>query len=41
MQYIEKWKQHMQKKFQNVKVSYVDPEMRSAGKDYLDLLMKG
>ena len=41
MQYIEKWKQHMQKKLQNVTVSYVDPEVRSAGKDYLDLLMKG
>ena len=37
----DKWKQHMQKNFQNVKVSDVAPEVRSAGKDYLDLLMKG
>ena len=41
MQYIEKWKQHMQKNFQNVKVSDVDPEVRSAWKEYIDLPMKG
>ena len=40
MQYIEKWKQHIQKNFKNVKVSDVDPEVRSAGKDYIYLLMK-
>lgn len=36
----QKWEANMKKNFKNIKAKDINPETRSAGRDYIDMLLK-